>query len=191
MKNPALGDEVVDDIVLPDNATGADNQQERFSIVSVPSEIGYFLAGFAHGEGSFMLVCRPRGDYPRGWKISAAFNVSQRDVVPLELFQRTFRCGTIRRAGNGGWYYEVNRLSDICTVVIPFFKRFPLVGQKAKDFQLFVEAVELIKVGLDDDAAYVAVLEIRDRLNNGGKRRYTMEKILRGHTPNVGLEQVR
>jgi hypothetical protein len=114
------------------------------------------------------------------------FNASQRDVVPLELLQETFRYGTIRRAGNDGWYYEVNRLSDICEVVIPFFRRFPLVGQKAKDYELFVEAVDLIRAGLDD-TRYVSVLAIRDRLNNGGKRRYTMEKILRGHTPNAEL----
>ena len=180
-----LGDETRQE-TSPDNASGADNQQERFSIDSVALELGYFLAGFVHGEGSFMLVCRPRADYPRGWKISAAFNASQRDVVPLELLQQTFRCGSIRRAGNGGWYYEVNRLSDICSVVIPFFHRFPLVGQKAKDFELFVEAVDLISAGLDD-VTYVLVLQIRDRLNSGGKRRYTMEKILRGHTPNAGL----
>lgn len=171
-------------VVPSDNASGADNQQERFSIDSVLPEIGYFLAGFAHGEGSFMLVCRPRADHRRGWKISAAFNVSQRDVTPLELFRQTLRCGTMRRAGNGGWYFEVNRLRDIHDVVIPFFKRFPLVGQKAKDFVLFTEAVELIAIGLDE-ASYVSVLEIRDRLNGGGKRRYTMEKILRGHTPNA------
>ena len=174
---------------MPDNASGADNQQERFSIDSVPPQLGYFLAGFVHGEGSFMLVCRPRADYPRGWKISAAFNASQRDVVPLNLLQRTFRCGTIRRAGNGDWYYEVNRLRDICDVVIPFFRRYPLVGQKAKDFELFAKAVDLITAGLDD-ATYVSVLLLRERLNSGGKRRYTMEKILRGHTPNTGLESV-
>ena len=136
-----------------------------------------------------MLVCRPRGDYPRGWKISEAFNASQRDVIPLELLQRTFCCGTIRRAGNGGWYYEVNRLGDITGIVIPFFTRFPLMGQKAKDFKLFVEAVSLMSSGLTD-TTYVSVLEIRDQLNNGGKRRYTMEGILRGHTPNAGLENV-
>ncbi len=171
--------------VPSDNASGADNQQERFSIESVPMDIGYFLAGFAHGEGSFMLVCRPGADHRRGWKISAAFNVSQMDVAPLELFQRTFRCGTIRKAGHGVWYYEVNRLRDIHRVVVPFFKRFPLIGQKAIDFELFASAVELMCVGLNDET-FIEVLGMRDRMNNGGKRRHTMEKILRDYTPNSG-----
>jgi hypothetical protein len=115
--------------------SGADNQQERLSVASIPSQLGSFLAGFALGEASFMLVCRPRGDYSRRWKISAAFNVSQMDRAPLDLFCETLACGSIRRAGNGGWYWEVNNLSDIQARVIPFFRRFPLVGSKALDFE--------------------------------------------------------
>lgn len=90
-----------------DNVTGADNQQERL-VASILKETGNFLSGFAMGEASFMIVCRPRSDYKRNWKVSAAFNVSQHDKLPLDLFQATLSCGTIRKAGNNGWYYEVN-----------------------------------------------------------------------------------
>ena len=104
----------------------------------------------------------------------------------MELFRDTLRCGTIRKAGNDGWYFEVNRLRDISELVVPFFTRFPLVGQKAMDFALFAKAVALMSSGLDE-TKYVSVLELRDRLNSGGKRRYTMERILRGHTPDVAI----
>ena len=116
--------------------TGADNQQERLSVASIPSSLGNFLAGFALGEASFMIVCRPRDDYTRRWKLSAAFNVSQMDRAPLELFRDTLACGSMRKAGNGGWYWEVNRLSDIRSRIVPFFRRFPLVGLEAHDFEL-------------------------------------------------------
>ena len=171
------------DATPSDNASGADNQQERFSIEGISPDIGHFLAGFALGEGSFMLVCRARPDHRRGWTVSAAFNASQIDVAPLELFRRTLRCGTIRRAGNGGWYYEVNTLRDIQTAVVPFFRRFPMVGQKALEFEMFERAVELMSAGLND-ATFVEVLQIREGMNGGGKRRHTMEKILRDYTPN-------
>ena len=171
------------DATPSDNASGADNQQERFSIEAISPDIGHFLAGFALGEGSFMLVCRARPDHRRGWRVSAAFNASQIDVAPLELFRRTLRCGTIRRAGNGGWYYEVNTLRDIQTAVVPFFRRFPMVGQKALEFEMFERAVELMSAGLND-ATFVEVLQIREGMNGGGKRRHTMEKILRDYTPN-------
>src|SRR5215211_3122471 len=91
-----------------------------------------------------MVVCRPRGDYSRRWKLSAAFNVSQHDRAPLDLFRETLVCGTTRRVGNGGWYWEVNRLTDIRSRIVPFFERFPLVGTKARDFELFRSASALL-----------------------------------------------
>ena len=130
-----------------------------------------------------MLVCRRRGDYERKWKVSAAFNVSQKDRAPLELFQDTLGCGSIRRAGNGGWYWEVNRLSDIASRIVPFFDRFPLVGRKAKDYALFRSAVALLASGVLSDTDYVAVLKLREQMNGDGKRRYTAARILRDYTP--------
>jgi LAGLIDADG endonuclease len=163
--------------------SGAGNQQERLFIEAIPSELGSFLAGFALGEASFMVVCRPRGDYGRRWKISAAFNVSQRDRAPLDLFQETLRCGSMRKAGNGGWYWEVNRLSEIQTVIVPFFDRFPLVGTKADDFERFKRVVAILSQPVITDTDYTDVLALREGMNNGGKRRYSMERILRDYTP--------
>ena len=130
-----------------------------------------------------MLVCRRRGDYSRGWKLSAAFNVSQKDRAPLELFQETLGCGTMRKAGNGGWYWEVNRLSDIQSRIVPFFERFPLVGTKAEDFARFRRAVELLSQDVLGEADYAAVLDLREAMNGGGKRRYSAARILRDYTP--------
>ena len=168
--------------------TGADNQQERLSVASIPISLGNFLAGFALGEASFMIVCRPRGDYARRWKLSAAFNVSQTDRAPLDLFRDTLACGSMRKAGNGGWYWEVNRLPDIQTRVVPFFRRFPLVGTKAHDFELFAQGAELLGKKAMSDADYEQVLVLREQMNRGGKRRYTMERILRDYTPSSSAD---
>jgi LAGLIDADG endonuclease len=168
--------------------TGADNQQERLTAEAIPSSLGSFLSGFALGEASFMVVCRPRGDYSRRWKLSAAFNVSQKDRVPLELFRDALGCGTIRKAGNDGWYFEVNRLEDIATRVVPFFDRFPLVGRKARDYELFRSAVDLLAQRILSDTDYVAVLQLREQMNGGGRRRYTAERILRDYTPTSPAE---
>jgi LAGLIDADG endonuclease len=172
-----------------DNASGADNQQERLSVGAISPDIGNFLAGFALGEGSFMIVCRPRVDYRRGWKISAAFNVSQHDPVPLELFRKELGCGTIRKAGNDGWYLEVNNLTDIRSVVVPFFRRFRLIGTKATDFELFEAAVAILSRRDLGDDDYCEVLRLRELMNRGGKRRYTTERILRDYTPNPSVEK--
>jgi hypothetical protein len=169
---------------MSDNASGADNQQERLSIDRIPVAIGNFLSGFALGEGSFMIVCRPRVDYRRGWKLSAAFNVSQADVTPLELFREQLRCGTIRKAGNDGWYLEVNTLGDIQSSVIPFFRRFPRWAARPSTSTLFEAAAGILTRRPLTDDDYREVLRLREDLNRGGKRRYTMERILRDYTPN-------
>jgi LAGLIDADG endonuclease len=166
-----------------DNVSGADNQQERPFIDAIPVSLGSFLSAFALGEGSFMVVCRRRGDYARGFKLSAAFNVSQRDRAPLELFRETLGCGSLRKAGNGGWYWEVNSVSELIDRIVPFFDRFPVVGEKASDYRLWRSAVELLAAGDLSEADYATVLALRERMNRGGKRRYRMDGILRDYTP--------
>jgi hypothetical protein len=186
VKNPALL--VLTDARCPtsqysDNVSGAGNQQERLWIEAIPADVGYFLSGFALGEGSFMVVARRRGDYAAKWKLSAAFNVSQRDRAPLDLFKETLNCGSIRKAGNGGWYWEVNHLCDIQARVVPFFERFPLVGTKAEDFDRFRAAARILAKRFLSYQDYANVLALREGMNGGGKRRYSMQRILRDYTP--------
>ena len=130
-----------------------------------------------------MVVARRRGDYAVKWKLSAAFNVSQKDRAPLDFFMKTLGCGSIRKAGNDGWYWEVNRLSDIQTRIVPFFERFPLIGKKAEDFERFRAAARILSRKGLTYRDYAEVLALRDGMNGGGKRRYTMQRILRDYTP--------
>ena len=88
-----------------------------------------------------------------------------------------------RRAGDGGWYWEVNRLSDLSDRIVPFFDRFPVVGQKAEEYRLWRSAVGLLSSGRLNDQDYAKVLALRERMNRGGKRRYRMHGILRDYTP--------
>jgi hypothetical protein len=76
-----------------------------------------------------------------------------------------------------------NDLQDITSRIVPFFDRFPLVGSKALDFTRFKDAVAILARGCLTHADYVAVLTLCESMNGGGKRRYTMERILRDHTP--------
>lgn len=159
--------------------------QERLSVESVSNEFASFLAGFAMGEGSFIISCRSEPTRKRGWRISASFNVSQHDIEPLILFKEILGCGTLRRAGNGGWYFEVQKLQDIAEIIVPFFTRFPLLGKKAQDFERFKGAVQILHRGNMSDEEFIQVLEIREDMNNGGKRTNSMERILRDYTPNT------
>jgi hypothetical protein len=146
----------------------------------VPPEIGWYLAGFTDGEGSFNVSFRPRADYGCPWKVSLCFNISQRDPVVLALFKKHLECGTMRQRRDGVWYYEANNLAAITDNVIPFFRRFHFLSAKKKrDFAKFMELAELLKAKRHLDRAGIErVLEIRRDMNDGGKRRYTDEMIL-------------
>jgi hypothetical protein len=63
------------------------------------------------------------------------------------------------------------------------FRRFPLVGLKAQDFELFAQSAELLAKKPLSEADYSQVLLLREQMNRGGKRRYTTERILRDYTP--------
>ena len=103
----------------------------------IEPSVGYYLAGFTDGEGSFNVSFRERGDYKMPWKVYLCFNVSQKDKVILTLFKRYLSCGTLRSRPDNIWYYEVNNFNAIRGNVIPFFKRFRFLSSKKKrDFSL-------------------------------------------------------
>ena len=149
-------------------------------IAKVPLEIGYYLAGFTDGEGSFNVSFRPRADYPIPWKVSVSFNVSQKDRVILALFKTHLGCGTLRGRPDGVWYYEVTNLTAVIENVIPFFERFPFLSAKKKrDFAKFKQIVSLMKSGAHLTAnGIMQILEIREDMNDGGKRRHAHVDIL-------------
>ena len=184
LENPVYPGLLGDNIITSDNSSGADNQQERLQMLKVkeiPLKIGYYLAGFTDGEGSFNVSFRPRKDYKILWKISLCFNISQKDKVILALFKRHLKCGTMRSRDDGVWYYEVNNLNAIINNVIPFFKRFNFLSAKKKrDFSKFVSIAKLISKGehLNRDGI-ITILNVRREMNDGGKRRYSEEEILK------------
>ena len=149
-------------------------------IARVPVEIGFYLAGFSDGEGSFNVSFRPRQDYSIPWKVSLSFNVSQKDRVILALFKRHLGCGTLRGRPDGVWYYEVTNINAIVENVIPFFERFPFLSAKKKrDFAKFKQIVALMQRGAHLTKNGIReILEIRERMNDGGKRRYAHADIL-------------
>ena len=162
---------------------------------NIPREIGWYLAGFADGEGSFNVSFRPREDYTLPWKVSLCFNISQRDPVVLTLCKRHLQCGTMRQRRDGVWYYEVNDFGSITGKVIPFFQRFRFQSEKKqRDFEKFVEIARLIRgrSHLRKDGIEV-ILRIRRSMNDGGagRRKYSDDEILRHIDSGTSSETIR
>jgi hypothetical protein len=167
------------DMTLSENATSADNQQERLEHIS--DDLGHYLSGFSDGEGSFNIsMIRRKLDYRSGWKIVVSFNISQREATIPKLFSEVLQCGTIRYRRDGVCYFEVRKLTDIDTKVRTFFERFPL-RSKRQAFRLnqLLLVVDIMKrnghlkaQGLEE------VLEIRQTMVSNRKRKYELADVL-------------
>ena len=148
-------------------------------VKEIPPQVGWYLAGFADGEGSFNVSFRPRDDYQFPWKVSLCFNISQRDPVILARFKQHLGSGTMRQRRDGVWYFEVNNLNPILENVIPFFEHFGfLSAKKQRDFAKFKQLAEMMRKGLHLTREGVEqILNIRREMNDGGNRRYADEEI--------------
>lgn len=142
----------------------------------IPTNIGYYIAGFVDGEGSFMVVFRSREDYKNKWKITPLFNVSQKDPTVLALIKRYLKCGVLRQRKDGVWYYEVNNINSIRENVIPFFNKFGfLSATKKNDFSKFKKIVEILTLSKKLSKEQLKeILKLRKRM----KSKYSDEEIL-------------
>ena len=159
----------------------------------VRPEIGYYIAGFTDGEGSFNVSFRPRSDYKLPWKISLSFNISQKDRSILEFFKTHLQCGTLRERKDGVVYYEVTNLDDLVEKIIPFFNKYSFLSAKKKrDFKKFKQIAKVIfsQEHLKENGIR-KILEIRSDMNNGGNRKYKDHIILKKITMNKSSETIR
>ena len=166
-----------------DNPSGADNQQERPSssdwLNRIPVDLGNWVTGFVEGEGSFNVPVRREYDRGLPWRVSLSFNVSQIGPEVPRLLQSVFGVGTVRGRGDGVFYFEVTKPSELEDRVFPFFERFPLRMVKRQDLAIFRQISELVQSGRHKTAAGVReALLLRGPMNRGGKRRRTDEEII-------------
>lgn len=147
----------------------------------VDSAKGYYLAGFADGEGSFNISLRKRTDHTIGWQVVLTFNVSQKESYILSQYKKILGCGRLQQRKDGLYMYVVSNPNSIIERVIPFFKRFNFLSQnKKRNFMLFVKAANLVKEkkhltkeGLNE------IVKIREKINigKGRKRKYNKKHV--------------
>jgi hypothetical protein len=166
-----------------ENPSGADNQQERPSssnwLDRIDGYLGNWVAGFVDGEGSFNVPIRRERDRGMPWRVSLSFNVSQIGEEAPGLLREIFGLGTVRGRGDGVFYFEVTKPTDLKERVFPFFERFPLRTPKRNDLAVFRTITELVLSGRHLSGSGVEeALRLRGPMNRGGKRRRSDEEII-------------
>jgi hypothetical protein len=166
-----------------ENPSGADNQQERPSssnwLDRIDGDLGNWVAGFVDGEGSFNVPIRRERDRGLPWRVSLSFNVSQIGDEAPGLLREVFGLGTVRGRGDGVFYFEVTKPTDLKERVFPFFERFQLRSPKQNDLAVFRTITELVLSGRHVFASGVEeALSLRGPMNRGGKRRRSDDEII-------------
>jgi len=153
---------------------GADNQQER------PSGIApYYITGFVDGEGCFSVTIQRSKNVRLGIQIIPEFHVSQHQnrTEVLQEIKRVFDCGYIKPNDPGNpkdmtSVYVVRNLDDLLNRVVPFFKRYPLISVKQRDFEKFAQVITMMSEGrhLEKDGL-AKILKLAFTMNFSGKYR--------------------
>jgi hypothetical protein len=107
-----------------------------------------WLAGFVAGEGCFFIRIGKSLSHKLGVGIRLVFTITQhvRDEKLLRSFIEEFRCGKIISRSNVSTIeFEVTKFKEIINIIIPYFSKYPLQGDKVKDFNDFKKVAELLK----------------------------------------------
>ena len=149
---------------------------------NIPVDIGNYIAGFADGEGSFNVSIKKRLDYKESWKLTASFNISQKDRVILAWIKHILGCGTLRERKDGVVYYEVTNITSLRDIVIPFFRTYGFrSAYKKNNFRIFSEIIQIMYADEHNtNEGFQKVLGLREKLNPGigRKRKYSLKDVL-------------
>ena len=172
---------------VSDNASGAENQQERLK------KLGW-VVGFVDGEGCFSVPVFRSPKMTLGWQVRPEFAVvqgeSSRDV--LEDLIGFFGCGKVfrnRRRDNHRedlFRYCVQRIGDLRGSIVPFFRENPLRTSKQQNFEKFASVVDLMEKRCHlSIEGLIEISEIAQTMNF--KKPSELLRILRDHTPALSL----
>lgn len=166
---------------ISDKALNAGNQQER--VPKDSENLCYYLAGFVDGEGSFTVTIH-RHPTRFGWVIDPIFQVYQHkdNAFILYIFKKTFGCGYVsEKGGNPSCFvYCVDKIQQLQDIVIPFFERYPLIGEKYSNFLLFKEIVfRLVEKQHFTKEGFIDIVKICFKMNRNGRyRKNSLETII-------------
>ncbi len=136
------------------------------------NKLGFFLAGFVEGEGSFNASLRRKSDYKVNWQIVLSFNVSQKDPSILYLLKEELDCGIIKTRKDGLHSLDITNSQDLVGKVIPYFEEYSLLSKsKIQNFNIFCEISKLVQSGEHRNTKGLKkILLLREKLNEGKGR---------------------
>ena len=146
----------------------ADNQQER---------LGNYIAGYTDGEGSFHIAVQKVSHVKYGYQLLPEFHISQSQdrMKVLKLIHNLWQCGYIKanfRGHDNNMVLVVRNRDDLMNKVIPFFRKYPLLSEKNKDFEKFAYIVsEMHKGNHLKKNNFIKLVRLAFSMNSKGRYR--------------------
>jgi hypothetical protein len=145
-------------------------------------EFTSYISGFVDGEGTFSVSFSFNSRLKTCVEVRPSFSISQhkRSKEILIKIKKYFGVGGIRFCKKDQNYkYEVRSINDLTKIIIPNFQKYPLMTQKKKDFEIFIDICNMMSKGLHLNSNYLfEIIEKAYLMNESGKRKYSKEKLL-------------
>lgn len=135
--------------------------------VSIPDS--NWLSGFVSAEGCFMVGITKSSQSSTGNQVYLIFIITQhiRDELLMKCLIDYFNCGRLYRKRDV-YEFQVSKFSDVCEKVLVFFDKYPILGEKAKDFYDFSVVSSLMKSKVHLTKEGVAKIQkIKEGMNRG------------------------
>ncbi|MFH1508570.1 MAG: LAGLIDADG family homing endonuclease [bacterium] len=132
-----------------------------------------YIVGFVDGEGCFCISISKHQTLKRRQEVRAEFEIELRadDEEILNQIKNAFGCGNIYRLNYARykWHphvkYKVSNINDLSEKIIPFFNRYKLRAKKRLVYELFCEAVMLIKSKQHlTDVGFKKIVSLRNKI---------------------------
>ena len=143
----------------------------------------WYVTGLTEGEGCFSISFNFKQKLKVGIETRPSFSVSlnRRDLSLLKQVHTYFNCGSLRFSRADRTYkFEVRSVNDLVKNVIPHFVKYPLVGSKQNDLQIFRKICEKIHANLHLNGQHlIEIVKMAYQMNPSGKRKFDINDLLR------------
>lgn len=111
------------------------NSREKDYFISkpcIPNNLSpWFLVGFFKAEFNFSISITKKSTASHSVKLRCRIQLHKRDALLLFIIQKYFNCGFIGKIDSRDCIeWCVSDIHSICSIIIPFFKQYPLRGTK-------------------------------------------------------------
>jgi len=143
----------------------------------------FWISGFTSGDGSFNLKIGSSATTSIGVRVQLRFGIGlhirELDVIKglaaylnllYPLASKSDEVSNIKykniTTSSKVINFQITKFSDIVNIIIPFFDKYPIQGQKALDFEDFKKVVEIMKT--NDHLTvkgYEKIVKIKEGMN--------------------------